>query len=548
MSRIALLSVDGRRVALRHGATTRICDLSAPLPSLEPSRVARSDVDIALAEENVGRALGEMVGLDALSDIVIVEPGDLTDVPWELLAPRGHGCAEAEGGLVVRRAAGPRWLREPAGHLRVLGLSSDPTDPDLVCALRVVERTATAPDELPAPDPGSLDVLVVAEHGVMERGRPCAVDRTGTMDLSTAHHLLEGSVRGRWIVVLASCHGATDVGPGGLATRLVRAGAGVVLAPRYPMRADVLAAGVDALLEALRGGRTVGAGCRAARRAVRSMRAGFIGDRWHSLVICVADESVLETRLADIDWPPSGGRPDAASAQWLELAAQCAREDAVGFLGLEHLLATLPRDAGPLAAGVGRRLATLFPSLATIRAGAWVANPAARSATLQHTPRVERVAPRLPDAFRPEDLLRALFEDDSPLTLFFGDLLRRTWDGGVSTWGGNGGAAPERRWATVLWGPEDGRRLDVLEGGSIGRWSPDGTVLHGLFAGTSDVDRAVSRCALTLAEGGWVASRAHEVHRDGRWALVPAGEPLSGVVQITPSTWVALPNHALWLG
>lgn len=238
-------------------------------------------------------------------------------------------------------------------------------------------------------------------------------------------------------------------------------------------------------------------------------------------------------------FPATG--PAAAAA--LTRAEALARQDGLGFLGVDHVMRALLEsgERGPMYAQLRR----LLPEreLASV-----LVPPSTPPTGLSPTPRLRWLARALAPGFEVLDLLRAIVEDPtSPLHLVAGLDLALTLPQRDATDPGRTREPwlPRERapatWLEVLRGPEDGRALRPRQGDLIGR--AGGSAQLELYLGTPCHDRGLSR-----AHAIWRGDSRIEPLKPCRYVPgfaprpAPAGEPLTlrdgEVIQLTPFTWL----------
>lgn len=470
--------------------------------------------------------------------------GEAAAVPWELMTDAAGVPLEAgPGRLVVRAAAGePSVSRAEAGGLRVLRWVSDPSDPhtlgrhaaalDRVFAgLDVVSVQDAAPGELIGrPEPGALDALHIVAHGMgSAEGFVLGVSQ-GQRSAGGAAHSLAPLLRDAAFTVLDVCGGAETPEDElqGLATRLVRAGTPVCVGPARRCAAKAAQQLAEGLYPALAAGQSLLEALAAGRRRVQAAGVPHPHHRWFHFQVHVSDLAALGVRLeagggeALPAWLVEGvASPERSVRALWEAARSIARQEQDGFVGLEHLLLAGAQGPGPVGRAV-RRVFDLPARRSRLRErlsglSAW----SERAADEQGTPWLREVLGPVSARQGEEALWEAIVGAwhpgwtfltgvDLPRTLLFhasgGDF---TTDRGAPVVE-QGAAAVD---LAVVGGPEDGRRLGLVHGETIGRAGGGAEKL--LYAETSVVDAGVSRSHLVWQGGAVRGVQPAWLHRLG---------------------------------
>ncbi len=488
----------------------------------------------AKAEERAGVALGSALSAAGgvmsalLAAIFSAEAEDrrpvvllslptprLRALPWELLCLGDPPVRVSLRAALIRRAPAARGNTFTGPQLRHLLYLPEPEDAamgaiheGLRAAAEAEPGVSLVPLTLGAWPPSEapcLDVLHVAAHGHREQGELHVQVAPGHLiPVLSFTESLAVAARRAALVLLWSCHGAgwDDEALETLAGRLIALGAPVVVAPAVEIPTSWPGPWLSAfqaslvrrasLLEAVGQGRAA---------LAHHQRAHWLF-RTHHLRIFASDDGVRGDVL--MGWLPEGWPAVAPDlARLLTAAWELARERNSGFVGLEHLLGAIVRDAitqGPLGAllvaALGEHVERLTTGLTRWSATPDVRDPGATPRLLSwglqlgHGADAEQLwalaaetaaATAAQHSGDPHATVRTLYEltrtkgvqipATSPLTL-----------------------SPPLR-LEVVGGPEDGRVLAPNAGEIIGRDDPTGQCQPqiALYATTRVVDRTLSR-------------------------------------------------------
>ncbi len=505
------------------------------LASSSPVLVRGRDASRSRAEEKAGEHLGGLLtGAAEVSGrwawllgraagqhqmaLVVIDATDTAAraLPWELLAgPEGLPLEESGSGIVVRLA--PAAPPPPVEARRSLSLRlwcAEPADP--TCAARIGALRSLADrlglalyEDAPPDDDDGQPVLWVIGHGErVADGVLLALEDTDQGPGTTAH-ALGPAVRGAGLVVLDVCEAgcATPGELDALATRLVAAGARACAGPIIRAGLEAADAFGSGLVGALLDGTDIASATAAGRREVRALALPHPDCRWANHALWVSDVGVLDTALVRVERRPSGWpRPGPDAAPLVGAAVHLATSGDGGFVGVEHLLAALGEspDSSPSTA-------VLRFALSRDR-GLWrrhlvgLSLDPARPAELLPSPRLVRLGWWLPDGFDLETLWTELAKEPGDLLGHLLGPFPTTLPSGESTlksatWGWDSGFHEEPVAVEVLGGPEDGRRLRLSPGETLGRASTEGGPDHGLYQTSRLIDPYLSRRHLRW-EGG----------------------------------------------
>lgn len=481
-------------------------------------------------------ALGEARGRGQPAVLVVDVTGPLRALPWELLgAPEP---LEATGrAVVVRRTAGtPAPARE--GGLSVAIATLEPDDPitrSRADALRAQLDRAGVPHGTPAELPAATVVHVVG-HGDRDLEQTLFTTRDGTLGAATPVHALLPVLSGASLVVLDVCDAGSPLPEeaGTAPSRLLAAGARAVVAPAGRLGVEAAGAFSEGLYAALAGGSTLAEATAAGRRAVRALALPFPDGRWANLSLLVADVASALARLEAPGSSPAGWSVRGEARAWVMEATERAR--ASGFFGVEHLLATWPSRGDPLVSLVAFHLAHQGGALERIGA----LQP--RGSLPPDAPVTPRLAGTRLDAADATALARALWDglDGTVQALLGLEEARAASTLETVATLEPGPAEPAERPPAgrleVLGGPEDGL---VVEGDRVGR--AERADSEGLYRIASVVDPYLSRRALEREGGVWVARKALQCRRAGRWITVGPGPvelQVGDVLALSRATWV----------
>lgn len=465
---------------------------------------------------------------------------DLRDLPWELLGSLETGQVQAtsERGLRVLRLGPGQSEPRRGDRVRMLLWALDPEDPAVARGLRDrrglaerlgVEVVTVSPPDLrpPPPAPGALDLLHVLAHGRRGAEQLQILGRGAELPPEAPVHALLSALSRSAAVILEVCDAsAPDASPWeDLAHRCLQAGAPVVLASRRPALVEVLSAFVDGLYQALHHDigwtEAVGIG----HEAVARLPLGLPTARWWTLLEHRAGQRDGEPLL--LDRGPLGGLPALHEdvLALLRAARALAEADGAGFLGLEHLgLAAV--GAPRLAGRSGPLVSSLSAAATSLRAAIQASGPR-ETGRVGRTPRLDALLRALPPDADLDALWRAALSCGGPLDSLAPALTLPADDRTVGSTVGaalRATSAPSLALADgleLVGGPEDGRRLALATGQTLGRRSehgeqPDVPIL---------ADNRVSRLHLRWEGPGRVWLRHGGVRtRDGQREPVPAGE------------------------
>lgn len=547
--------VDGRVRAPDLDALTSPVARLVSLPNDEARQQAREEE----AGRRLSRALMEAPALwgrlwELLGEarargevaMIVVDAADpvARAAPWELLAEDASGPAlwsRPDGPLVARLGPGQAARAPGPGRgLRCLLWSLDEQDPaiaqaqarrrDLMARLGVPVVSLSARSPAP-PDEGALDVLHVLAHGEREAEQVWMMGEQGPLPPGApAAALLDLLPRAR-LVVLEVCHAArTETRWEGLVERLLAAGASQIIAPRERCLVETMDALAEGLYPALLAGRGLGAGLREGWSAVARRSLVAPGARWWILQLHLGwmDERVEMTLRAPAlaGWPAHRAPVEAVLARALALAERAGP----GFLGLEQIAAALLEQPGAGAlARIRPLLSALEPDLRA-QLSALMPGPGAE-APLRPTPRLARLGARLGLGADLDALIEAIAEEEGPLLGLQGALAPSSSD--ATALSGQSAHLARPRPPNpplaleILGGPEDGRRLTMAPGQTLGRWDPGSAAPpdHALYQDTRVVDRHLSkRHLIWLGPGRVTLLRPADRERWGQRARLPPGE------------------------
>ena len=504
--------------------------------------------DPALAHA-LGAWLGEARGRDHVPVLVVdmLEPCDRA-LPWELFALDGPPLEVAEGVAIVRRLPGPAAQPLPVGPLSVVGWCADPDDPASQRLLAGVDEALVAsglgPHHPPDVAPEGPVLLHLIGHGRQLAEGFAVASADGHASAPTTAHVLRPLLQRAALVVLDVCEAAdsTRAELDTLAGQLVRSGARAVLAPVQRLAVEAAEASTRALYPTLAAGAGPVAAVAAARRAVRALASPHPDGRWTNLGLFLADVSVLDAApLVGGGWRPDGWpAPGADLAQLLARAHEESTRRDSGFVGLEHLmLAQRGLDLG----GPAARAAADAADGPGVRRLLKLRRVAEREPQVGGTPRLQRLGARLMPGASVEDLWATLWSDpDGALAALAGharplvaaDATAETLDPEESQGPTTAATALE-----VLGGPEDGRRLALAPGDTLGRVGGDATASQLLYADTAVVDPFLSRRALEWVGVGVVRPKKAARHFvDPSWRSVRGDVPLRAgeLLEVSPAT------------
>lgn len=508
--------IQPQRVAIRHaldearvdGLTRRVGGLLRQ--TAKGLAVPGNDHEACVIEEKIGQTLGgavfegglaaELARAEAQGPPVLLlidtrDPG-VRELPWELLSKDSaalplESCGEA---ILARLVPGAPRESDPARHLDIRLWVGDPGDPELAAVergVRAVIRNQRLPDPLPLSAPLREDcaiLLLMLCHGEHLHSSMAFSGTTNAPNSILHQH--QPLIARTELAVLGVCDSARGAAgeKDGWAARLVHAGARACLAPAGPLRVDAAQALFDGLFASVAAGANAPEAAAAARRSVRALAHPARSARWHRLLLTLGSDGLFPPLFRPAPelpgWPPPGPR----ASQLLHDAERFARERAHGFLGVEHLLLAC---------------AALSPQMAPIRRQA---EPAASQALRQLgglaavqsrwgglSPRMERLGARLNAGFELEQLWQALQDEAWPLMNCLlgreGPPTAAATDPEPST----RSLTPPAKLLEVVGGPEDGRRLRMLPGETLGRDATPAKSTYTLYRDSALMDAGLSR-------------------------------------------------------
>lgn len=438
---------------------------------------------------------------------LVIESADpaLLALPWERLYFDEHAPLEVQRRAVVARLhqvrePGPR----PEGPFEILRWC--PTPHDQGCG-RINHRM----DELAK----SLGIEVDAFENVVPKTPFVLHVVSGGHGLEHLEpHLARGS-EGRLGLVLERCELVVlSVQAGNpeeldqLSKRFLELGAPSVVVPAGEAEVEGLQRFGDGLYQALARGAGVAEAVLEGRRKLRDWGRRHQGARWFDLHWLVGSLQAADAPpLREALWRPRGWpRPAADAARLLELARDLAAAQGGGFLGIEHVVASLRKVEGGGQATAQIRAS--LPRLDEFESALAALSPQTEAQDLAITPRLAGWREGLTDGFSLDALCAVLAMD---LTA------------GLS--GSHQASGAPADTLTVLGGPEDGRVLVLAQGQSLGRHSEAGGASHPLYQGMRLTDRRLSRQHLVWMSQGLVElKRAARRFRAGEIARVGPGE------------------------
>lgn len=511
-------------------------------PSTPPSRWMSPGTDVGFTrdEDTFGRALGRALASahgpwahlqwlrgraesDAEGFAVVIDTPDpgIRALPWELLALGDSGPSESVDAAVVCRFAptGRRPPAEPRPTFAVWSGSDDPASAEVVAAIYAQCSAAGL-----IADPVAPSLLWLVAHGRAGRDALEVATADGPSSTAAVSARLGGMLTHASMVGLAVCHsGSRDADPcDSFVGRLCAAGVDVVAAPHHAVPVEGVTRFVGGVVGAFGRGDTVLSALAAGRRELRAWAFPHPAARWTAWTGHVGRLDALAARLRLAGWtPPGWPLPDAAAAGWLTAAHADAVRRGDGYVGVEHLLRTLPSVEGSgTATAALRRVARAVVAVYDGIAGAL--SPGELAEGVVPTPRMVRIGHGLAPRFGVEALAYRLLEPAG----------RRPDT--VSTDRGDAALVPAAA-LEVVGGPEDGRVVRPRVGDVIGRAGGDAAVQ--LFVGTAAVDRRLSRRHFVWDGAGVVPIRPVEIDgHDGRRAHGPVH--VGETIEATPGTWL----------
>lgn len=426
-------------------------------------------------------------------------PG-LRALPWELLGGLRPGESPLAGVRVARicetrLSSSPPTLRE---RLEILVWSPDPTDPECRRVVEALEQnigglergslTRVDPGVELEPDDRVYRILHVVCHGrsvldaVVLQLAP-GVSRAADAVARPLGRLL----RSVGLVVLDICGGASDTSAplDAPAMRLVAEGAPACIAPRLALAGEASIAFSEGLYQALDRSLSLVEATEAGRNVL--LRSSVVVHpywRWWNPTLVVAglkglrSSPPLEPRQRIPGWPLGARELDGRIAAALDLAHPA------GFLGVEQLAQAMAASVTGQHAGLLQQL--LEPVLVSLS----LLNPSSSKGLLPLTPRLAALGEVLPAGFRLPALAGAVFESPGILALLGSRNARAARAMVEAAAEGRAPAVREERGSgavgaaqletadvavelEVLGGPDDGLRLSLAPGQSVGRWAPD---------------------------------------------------------------------------
>lgn len=516
------------------------------------------------------RALATSEGVSAVLVVECAGP-EIAALPWELVAEAPDGPPlEESTGAVVRLGLGrpSSSAQRSASRLRMLLWCPTPGDPACMEVMDALRATRIAGAELlelprslgsglPLPEEGAADLLVLVCHGAADAGGSLLAfggdgqreGGPGSLVAALAPGLpsLVGVVVGVCEAGAPSEHQLGD-----LAGRLLLAGARAVVSAAVPVGAEALVAFTLGLLESLVLEAPPALAVRSARHAVGRLLIPHPDSRPSAFRVAVADLSALRSPWIVRQWRPHGWPTTDPELSGL-LSRAYALAEPLGWIGVEHLLEVWPENATGLAGDLRRGICSWDGAFARrLRAGH---ARRVEGRPLLSSPRLRRLAAALPgERASLTDLACALIEDPSHALHLLAPrpLGELRWDplGSQVSLASQGAralpevGAPATRFE-VLWGPEDGRRLQPDPGHTIGRWHQPPADEHLLFEDTPVVDRHLHRQHLRYRGPGEV-----ELLRRGRVLRYGAGWQdgveetgylrigAGDLILLTPGTWL----------
>lgn len=462
------------------------------------ARALFSDLSIA---RRFAEVLGEAAGRGTPATLLIDAGQAAALCPWELLsqAPDAASLEPAGRACIARlvSAASPPPA-PPQTTLRVLTWAPESADPDVAALINAQSARlrgwathvllSSTLDELPAARTDTADVLHLVCHGQRDLDRLSLM--LGPTEGATADDTasaLGPLLRQSSLVLLDVCHGSMDrTGAyGGLAQRLVEAGAPASCGTWTEVDVEAAQAFGDGLLRALREGASVAAAAASGRRAVAALGIAHPSARWHNHRLWVSSGAhAAVPLLTRKQWAPPGipSGPTALSSLWRVLKREA---EAAGYLGIEPLIEALLSTAS-FPGGAPSVVRGLVPvrhrSRATLERLGLASRP---SLQLVVTPRWAKLMSRIPaeasSTRQVAALVSAVLDVYAPFPIL-----------------GPSDTAVHSRGALLLevvGGPEDGRRVCLEPGEQLARWhrdlDPERAV--GLYQGPGPFDRGISR-------------------------------------------------------
>ena len=516
-------------------------------------------------EEAAGRALGEALASNSTlarrlaylfglargrdeSPILVVdsEAAAVRTLPWELLAYEGQPV-EGTGGIITRLSPGKQLRLKPLKQ-RLAVLTWCPTAEEDVCSRRIAGLAQMAEKwglvwvdvQKSLPDNAAL-ILHIVCHGRRVAHEVQLMLQGSEQALGTATHVMLPLLRGAAAVVLDVCEGGnTNTAElDNLAGRFVAAGARAVAAPIARSSIEASTAFAEGFYLSLAAGETVAQAVAEGRRTVRALAMPHPDSRWCNFALYVPELRAVDlVSIKRAGWRPEGWpAPGADAADLLEAALGQAKVGKAGFVGIEHLLRALAAHEGGGPNSAHLRYAVLERPEAWCQQLSGLSIVFDREPDLAGTPRLRSYGLRLTHGFSTEDLWSVVMDDKSAG-------LAQLFQKALSPVMGNPGAATLKPatlandeqfdgswpWPTdipnclvVCGGPEDGRKLMVEPGDTVGRWSEGVGSSHELYQRTTLVDPFLSRSHLQ-----WVGDGRIHIPRKARLLRGSVGSQVVG--------------------
>lgn len=539
---------DTGRSGVEQEATTALGRLLFESPEVLSGLAAASG-----RAESLAQLLSVVV--DAGSDPVIAT------VPWELLPVRPHRPAlELTGrGTVVRLVAGGgQTAPPPAGALRVLVWAPEPEDATVTHVVGEVEKGMAgsgvtlhvfrSPGDAPASLPGVAEVFVVLCHGRATASLVHLLANGGSIGPGQVAHTTGPLIRRASLTVLAVCGAAYAPSRylGGLVAWVGQAGAEVCVAPARALSDDAASAFLVTLVRALGTGDPLPRALAACRRALAQHADPHPDNRWCTPRVHVTGVHGAWTGpVVTLRWRPTGWPSlDPVAAAVVEAARDAAREQADGWVGVEHLLWSLHRYGEDLPGyeQIRQALPTIKRLLDVDRSSRRVHPGVLPPPGVTVTRGLTDLGAALPAGAGPADLAEALVRV-APFGLM--NRLPTPPAAEVTGWTGILPAGPRESLAPpqglrLVWGPLDGLVWIPRVGDTLGRTSTSQPVTFPLYSDTAWIDHTLPRSLALWTGTGLRVNRAVRLVRAGVNFVVGAGD-----VGLQPGDLVAL-GQATW--
>lgn len=475
--------------------------------------LTEEDLDRTDVGEDEGWRLAELLRgtapwkeLTALADqtpLIVVCPEALETLSWERLFLDDEAPAEVARRVVVGRLTpGTAEPTRPEGAFHVLHWC--PTPNDQGCR-RITGRIGELAPSLEIP----LDEF---ENHIPSEPFVLHIVMSGANYDALEPHL---HTEGRLGLALSRCEAvllAVLGSPVGkaveLGEKLIELGAPSVIAPWGEVDVEALQRFGDGFYQALASHAPLSGAVAEGRRKVRAWGRRHPEARWSKWSWRVATLEAADSPPLRIEtWRPEGWpRPASDAAVLLERARELAVAQGGGYLGVEHVVAALKQVEG--GGKTTEQIRRTLPRLDQFEATLAALSPQAGDEALALSPRLSDWPGGLNDGFHLDDLC-AVLAMDLAATL-----------SGVRP-----GSGQPAELLTVLGGPEDGRRLELGEGDTLGRASDNDGPTQALYASGRLTDRKLSRQHLTWLGPGKVSlKRAARRFRGGEIARVGPGE------------------------